>query len=65
MRPVINLVPEVLWGGGTGTASDPYIPTLGNSQTENKVNPTPYYNTPVAGTYIRPFTVEFKTQIKF
>lgn len=48
MRPVINLVPEVLWGGGTGTASDPYIPTLGNSQSENKVDPTPYYNSTLA-----------------
>lgn len=35
------------------------------SGTNTAIDPTPYYNTPVAGTYIRPFTVEFKTQIKF
>lgn len=35
------------------------------SGTNTAIDPTPYYNTPVAGTYIRPFTVEFKTLIKF
>lgn len=35
------------------------------SGTNTATDPTPYYNTAVAGTYIRPFTVEFKTQIKF
>ncbi len=35
------------------------------SGTNTAIDPTPYYDQPVAGTYIRPFTVEFKTQIKF
>ena len=35
------------------------------SGTNTAIDPTPYYNTAVAGTYIRPFTVEFKTQIRF
>lgn len=35
------------------------------SGTNTAIDPTPYYDKPVAGTYIRPFTVEFKTQIKF
>ena len=35
------------------------------SGTNTAIDPTPYYDTAVAGTYIRPFTVEFKTQIKF
>lgn len=35
------------------------------SGTNTAIDPTPYYNKAVAGTYIRPFTVEFKTQIKF
>lgn len=48
MRPVINLVPEVLWGGGTGTASDPYIPSLGGTTSERKVDPTPYYTNTLA-----------------
>ena len=48
MRPVINLIPEVNWASGTGTADNPYIPTLGNSETEVKIDPTPYYNSTLA-----------------
>lgn len=43
MRPVIALIPDVKWGGGDGTASNPYIPSLGVTSTEKKVDPTPYY----------------------
>lgn len=35
------------------------------SGTNTAIDPTPYYNKPVAGTYIRPFTLEFKTKFKF
>lgn len=35
------------------------------SGTNTATDPAPYDNKAVAGTYIRPFTLEFKTQIKF
>lgn len=35
------------------------------SGTNTATDPAPYDNMAVAGTYIRPFTLEFKTQIKF
>lgn len=47
MRPVINLVPEVLWENGDGSATNPYVPTLGRTG-ENKVDPTPYYTKTLA-----------------
>lgn len=47
MRPVINLVPEVLWANGDGSATNPYVPTFGKT-VENKVDPTPYYTKTLA-----------------
>ena len=48
LRPVINLVPEIVWGGGKGSADDPYIPTLGSGTVEKRVDPTPYYTNTLA-----------------
>lgn len=47
MRPVINLVPEVLWEKGDGSASNPYVPTFGSTG-ENKVDASPYYTKTLA-----------------
>ena len=33
--------------------------------TNTAIDPTPYYDKPVAGTFIRPFTIDFKTKITF
>lgn len=47
MRPVINLVPEVLWDKGDGSASNPYVPTFGRTG-EKKIDASPYYTKTLA-----------------
>lgn len=48
LRPVVTLNSNTVWGGGDGTASNPY--TIGEEQSSVTIDPTPYANSTLAST---------------
>ena len=48
LRPVVTLNSDTVWGGGDGTADNPYTIGVGNSQVT--IDPTPYANSTLANT---------------